>query len=184
MNFENSLTDAARWIWAHQHSPQWWTYLVLTNANQAKDTLGLDPTLAFNIFTRLETLGLMIPLVPPPFGAPPGVTAYRLNADRVKWNALMQPPGRLRKLGSLVFRMGRAVLVPAMVTTLGLWIERHYFPETQNASPPAVSGVPAGNHAITDSLPTSPSSSNRAPSTTEEATRTPSSAETTATEDR
>lgn len=57
--FYFDLSYGAKWIWDHRNEPQYFEWEDLTDKNLAADALNLSYATAWNIFTVLESKGLL-----------------------------------------------------------------------------------------------------------------------------
>ncbi|MFA5197850.1 MAG: hypothetical protein WC437_05535 [Patescibacteria group bacterium] len=57
--FYFDLADATDWIWKNRNKPQFWEWEDLTSNNPDKSNLNLSNAVAWNVFTVLESKGLL-----------------------------------------------------------------------------------------------------------------------------
>jgi hypothetical protein len=89
--YSYELAIAARWILDHKDAAKWWNWSVLTAHNQAEDSLNLPDTIAWNVFTILESRGLIVPTIAHENGK--NFSAFKLNLSDVNgWEKAKRLP--------------------------------------------------------------------------------------------
>ena len=128
--YDKARAKAARWIFDNQKVPQWWTWAVLTKHNTAANSLNLDDTLAFNIFSDLAKRGLLIPgTIPMPGTNQSQPVAYLDLGNRQAWEEVMSPPGWLSRAvrsimtnaGFFVFWVASTAITAAVTAVVTAW---------------------------------------------------------------
>ena len=95
-SFYFDLAKAVRWIWGHRNQPQYWEWHDLTSHNPAKDNLGLSDAVAWNIFTVLESKGLLHSFPYQKDGK--DIFAFKIDlSDPKLWSEMQKDPTKCRR---------------------------------------------------------------------------------------
>ena len=136
-SFYFDLAKAVRWIWEHRNQPQYWEWHDLTTRNPAQDNLGLSDAVAWNIFTVLESKGLLHSFPNKKDGK--DIFAFKIDlSDPKQWSEMKKDPTKYRrwfilplkkfgkKFGVFIIWIISIVITTALTYGITRYIDIHY----------------------------------------------------------